>query len=507
MRRSWTTTGRCLGVVYRTRRRYIPFNSITSPRPASTMGSKAVSLPSLEAEAKPKPKPLINLLRGWPSPAVLPVSLLRQAADEVFSDERVYVPALQYGPDPGYQPLREALATWLGSVYRVAAAGRAADEICVTGGASQNMACVLASFTDPAWTRGVWAVMPCYYLACPIFGDAGFAGPERLRGVPEDEEGVDIGWLEGRLRECDEREGEGDRPAYKTPGPHRKLYRHIIYVVPTCANPSGKTMTLARRQALVRLARRHDALIISDDVYDLLQWPTTPSPSPFSPLLPPLPRLSDIDLSLGRSEFDPPDKHFGHAISNGSFSKLVGPGVRTGWTHASPDFVTGLSQNGATRSGGAPSQLCAAMVTRLLASGQLDEHLANVTRPALRDRHALMLRCIRRELGPLGVRVREEGEAGSNVAGGYFVWLTLPEGGPTAGEVAERAREVENLVIAPGGLFVVGDAVIGEGEQFGMNMRLCFSWEGVEEVEEGVVRLGRVLGGLMGEGGQKKGGG
>lgn len=147
-------------------------------------------------------KPLINLLRGWPSPSILPVPILREASDRVFSDPSIYVPGLQYGPDPGYQPLREALAGWLGRTYHFPGE---ADEICITGGASQAMACLLASFTDPAYTRAVWAVEPCYYLACPIFADAGFGtAGNRIRGVPADEEGIDLGWLERALRECDE---------------------------------------------------------------------------------------------------------------------------------------------------------------------------------------------------------------------------------------------------------------------------------------------------------------
>lgn len=228
----------------------------------------------------------------------------------------------------------------------------------------------------------------------------------------------------------------------------------------------------------------------------MLQWSISPSsvPSDEVPLISPLPRLSDIDIPLGPSPFDPPGHHFGHAISNGSFSKLVGPGIRTGWVHGTPIFATGLSQTGATRSGGAPSQLCAAIVTQLLVSGGLDQYLEWKTRPALRDRHGLIVRCVKRELGGLGVSVREEGERDSKISGGYFIWLTLPEGGPTAGEVAERARREENLVLASGGMFVVGD---GTGQQsdgeFGRNIRLCFSWEQVDVVEEGVFRLGRVL--------------
>ena len=464
----------------------------------------------------PSPSPskkLINLLRGWPAPSMLPAPLLRAAADHILSDPSIFVPALQYGPDPGYQPLREALGSWLGGTFGV---DSNAERICITGGASQSVACVLQSFTDPEYTRAVWAVEPCYYLACPIFEDGGFGGggtggkggedgkgvkEARLRGVKEDEGGICLRELERGLREFGEGEGEGGEDdgngegGYKSPGPLRKLYRHIIYVVATCANPSGKTLSLERREGLVRLARKYNALVVSDDVYDFLQWPVGTSQQQQqggegSGKLPGLlPRLSDIDIALGRSRFDPPGQHFGHAISNGSFSKLVGPGIRTGWVHGTEDFAMGLAQTGSTRSGGAPSQFCAAMVTQLLTSGALDEHLAMNTRPALQARHARIVAAVKRELGGFGVEVMESSERGKSVFGGYFVWLTLPEGGPDAGEVAERAKREENLVVAPGKLFEVG----GEGAKFGRNIRLCFSWEDVKDIEEGVARLGRVL--------------
>lgn len=119
------------------------------------------------------------------------------------------MPLLQYAPDEGYQPLRERLAEWLARHYGVEPD---ANRICVTGGASQNLACILQSFTDPGWTRAVWMVAPCYHLAGAIFEDAGFRG--RLRAVPEDEEGVDVGELERRMEawEREEEQKGGVRP-------------------------------------------------------------------------------------------------------------------------------------------------------------------------------------------------------------------------------------------------------------------------------------------------------
>jgi DNA-binding transcriptional MocR family regulator len=139
----------------------------------------------------------IDLLKGWPNPGLLPPNHLKEASDAALSDPRVWTPGLAYGPDDGYLPLRRELAKWLTSFYQPKDAieiGR----ICVTGGASQNLACLLQTFTDAIYTRNVWMVVPTYYLACRIFDDAGFAG--KTRGVPEDEEGVDVEFLSKQLQ-------------------------------------------------------------------------------------------------------------------------------------------------------------------------------------------------------------------------------------------------------------------------------------------------------------------
>jgi DNA-binding transcriptional MocR family regulator len=91
---------------------------------------------------------------------------------------------------------------------------------------------------------------------------------------------------------------------------------------------------------LVQLAREFDALIVTDDVYDLLQW----SPDPEKPLTQPdkarVPRVVDVDRYLDGG----PKDEWGNVVSNGSFSKLIGPGVRTGWAESTEKVAYGLSQ-------------------------------------------------------------------------------------------------------------------------------------------------------------------
>lgn len=96
-------------------------------------------------------------------------------------------------------------------------------------------------------------------------------------------------------------------------------------------------MTRSRREALIRLARKFNALVICDDVYDFLAWTETPSSTPIGPSIQ---RLVDIDRSLGGG----PSDTFGNVVSNGSFSKLLGPGCRVGWAEGSDAFIYGLSQ-------------------------------------------------------------------------------------------------------------------------------------------------------------------
>lgn len=345
----------------------------------------------------------INLLRGWPNPKLLPAAQLKAASQTALSAPDTFTPGLLYGPDPGFQPLRESIVEKLDAFYgpttrrafpsakvgdgngegkgEIGSLEERAERICITGGASQNLANVLLVYSDPAVTT-VWIVAPCYFMACNILDDAGV----EMRAVAEGEEGIDLEALEKELKEAEKSEKkvcscfpvsswegkfwlhhvehnssqvsipnlllvEGNAidasqtktnspQPLKAPRPWSKIYKHIIYCVPTFSNPSGRTMTLSARQSLVVLARKYDALIVTDDVYDYLQWPTDDScASTLQDAL--LPRLVDVDRSLPPS---PEADGFGNAMSNGSFSKITGPGVRTGVSSISLSVLFSLIQ-------------------------------------------------------------------------------------------------------------------------------------------------------------------
>lgn len=437
------------------------------------------------AQPQPVKRPVIDLLKGWPATSLLPPMLLQDAAIHTLSqtDDSVITEILEYAEDEGYRPLRKAIASWLTQFYQPK------DEIlheriCVTGGASQNLANILASFTDPVYTLHVWQVAPTYYLACRIFTDAGF--DDRLKAVPEDEEGIDLDFLEHGLRASEERAiTDGNvAPRFKRPKPWRKIYRHIIYCVPTFSNPSGRIMSLRRREELLRLARKYDALVVSDDVYDMLQWNSNPD-APFQVMNKAyLPRIVDIDRHLDGG----PTDEYGHAFSNGSFSKIIGPGVRTGWAEGTPRLAYGLSQNGGSRSGGAPSQLVATFIHDMLAKGVLQKHIFQFLQAEYSQRYRRMISAIEQHLLPLGL---EMAQPNKEVAGGYFIWLRLP--GKLVADVIQQRALAEDLVIITGPKFEVeGDASKPE-TRFDKEIRLCFAWESKDLLEEGIIRLARVV--------------
>lgn len=280
---------------------------------------KASTMTTSEGAALPKQ---IDLFTGWPNPGLLPPNSLNDAAHRLLSDSSHTASILRYGEDEGYLPLRKEVAKWLTKFYRPEQ-GINYKRICISGGASQNLACVLQTFTDPVYTRNVFMVSPTYFLACRIFEDSGFAG--KLRAVPEDDEGINIQFLEQQIKASEEQaQAAGNlEPKFKPHRPWRKIYKHVIYGVPTFANPSGRVTSLRRREALVRLARKYDALIVTDDVYDMLQWSSSGKVLNSACQ----PRIVDIDRTLD----DGPIDQFGNAVSNGSFSKIVAPGCRTGW--------------------------------------------------------------------------------------------------------------------------------------------------------------------------------
>ncbi len=148
-------------------------------------------------------KQSIDFLKGWPNPSLLPPKLLQAASSNVLLDgAQVTTPVLEYGNDEGYLPFRKSIAQWLTRFYSPQYA-IPHERIVISGGASQNLACILQTFSDPVYTRNIFVVAPAYYLAFRIFNDSGFEG--RLKAVPEDDEGIDIGILRKQIQLSEQR--------------------------------------------------------------------------------------------------------------------------------------------------------------------------------------------------------------------------------------------------------------------------------------------------------------
>jgi len=357
-------------------------------------------------------------------------------------------------------------------------------------------------------------VEPTYFLACRTFQDAGFSS--HLNGVPEDAEGINLEYLRAALDAIEtshakdlEKSELPDTPILKLPPLYPKIYKHIIYITPTFSNPSGKTLSLARRRALVQLARDYDALIIADDVYDVLRWPASPSTPISIPLGPLLPRPVDIDRQL------PGTSQFGNAISNGSFSKIIAPGTRVGWIEATPNFVAGIAAIGSILSGGSPSHLSAAFLSYMLESGSLQKHISNTLIPTYSKRYYVVTDAIKQYLFPLGIKIEpgppyittistpEKVNQELELAGGFFVYITFPSGLPSAKTIAQLAKSTQELTLAYGELF----AVAGDSESLTRNekllqrsARICWSFHEETQLREGIRRLGLVVKELLEKG-------
>ncbi|KAK5125367.1 hypothetical protein LTR85_000476 [Meristemomyces frigidus] len=410
-------------------------------------------------------------------------------------------PVLLYGPHQGYPPLRRELAQWLSEVYSPPTGATTMDRICITNGASGNLANVLIKFTDPSYTRRIFMVEPTYFLACPIFEDCGFLG--KLRGVPETvQDGVDIDFLRRELENAELdarnaclRSGQKDEPAAKCGPCYPHVYKYVIYLVPTYSNPSGKTVSVAMRKQLVLLAREFDALLITDDVYDFLSWQED-TESAHDAVAKPPPRLVDIDRSL------PGGSVHGNCVSNGSFSKLIGPGVRVGWAEGTPAFVSQLAEVGSSSSGGAPSHLASTFVEHMLRTQWLQHYIRDILVPTYKERYCALMTAIADRLIPLGYAMEAKILSGtadetSGVAGGFFTYLRLPLGLPFAKVVAAIALKDHALRIAFGHMFTVagdhGSVARAEADGgFAYCVRLCWAWHEADEIQEGVLRLAAV---------------
>jgi 2-aminoadipate transaminase len=217
----------------------------------------------------------------------------------------------------------------------------------------------------------------------------------------------------------------------------------LAHIIPNFQNPAGYTLSRAKREALVALAAEHDFLIFEDDPYVDLRFSGQK-----------LPRMLELDPQ--------------RVVYASSFSKTVCPGIRAGYLVGPVDLIAQIAKL-ATNTYISPSMVSQSIVYEFCASGAIERSIENV-RTALAKRAKTLAEALRREI-PEAEFVEPEG--------GYFMWVTLPEGTDVA-RLFELAGEM-------GVAFVKGtDFVIEGGEN---TLRLAYSGVTPEQIDEGVSRL------------------
>ncbi len=234
----------------------------------------------------------------------------------------------------------------------------------------------------------------------------------------------------------------------------------FIYALPNFQNPTGVTLSLERRKALIRLADVHGVPILEDDPYGQLRYE--------GQHLPPLVTLDAEYRGL------PGAGYSGNVIYISTFSKTLAPGLRLGWIVGPPDVIQHLAQakQGVDLHTSSFTQLLAFEVAR---SGFLDLHVRRLRR-AYAERRDAMLSAMARSF-PSNVHW-------TRPQGGLFLWVTLPES-VDAAELLKRAL-AERVAFVPGAAFFPD----GSGRN---TMRLNFTSRPPSEISEGIARLGRVL--------------
>ncbi len=373
-------------------------------------------VPPLFGAAGEPVRPLISLAYGLADPALFPRAELMAAAAEVIAHEAPE--ALNYAMS--YPGLNEQI------VERLRAEGVDAqpEQVLVGYGSGQILALLPEIFVEPG--DPVIIEGPSFLGAVKRFVQSG----ARLITVPVDAEGMNIDALADALSQLAAR---GQRPKF-------------IYTIPTFHNPTGATLSLARRRRLVALAAEYGVPVVEDDAYIDLRFTGEPLPS-----------LAALDQD-------------GWVIRVGTYSKILAPGLRIGWVHARPEIIDRLLM---VKAEGTTGPFITRVVARFSAAGRLERHIA-VLRQHYAHKCAVMTAAIRR-LFPAEARfiVPE---------GGFFIWVQLPAG--------VSARALQEAARARGAEFLPGTACFAEPDRGDDAIRLAFSFQSSERIEEAIAHIG-----------------
>jgi len=366
---------------------------------------------------------VVRLAMGSPAADFVPVALFEELLVAVA---REGAGAFDYGPTEGDEALRAEL------LRDLAARGEevSPSSLLITTGGMQGIDLVCKLFVGPGDL--VVVESPTYTNATATISS--YEG--RMIEVPCDADGMDVDALAERVAAA------GAPPK-------------LIYTIPTFQNPSGTTLPLARRERLIDLAERWGSLILEDDPYSWLRFEGDALPSLRA-------------LAAGRVPL----------IAVHTFSKVLAPGLRVGWTIADPAVIARMvdarqSMDTCTNT------LQQRLVARFLAARHLDDHVTGL-RVEYRRRKLAMQAALREELAGHGARWTDPG-------GGFFLWLTLPDGMSTS--ALFPAALDAGVAFVPGAAFSISGA-------FPNALRLAFSAEDPARASEGVRRLRQAIDGM-----------
>ncbi|KAF8544978.1 pyridoxal phosphate-dependent transferase [Trichophaea hybrida] len=435
--------------------------------------------------------PTLDLLRGHPSTSLLPTAAVYEAASVALNSPSLlphdsYAETrhpLHYGPDKGNLIVREEIGRWTAERYRLKQAV-APDHLYLTNGASYGLQIALSLFTSPGtgYTKRAFIVSPTYFLASRTFEDAGFA--DKMIAIKSTETSIDFDALLQHLQRVeneipDVSLEDGLKPILRSGAKkeQKRIYKYVMYGVPTYSNPTGETWDLETRTRVVDIAREWDILVITDDVYDLLGNDDQKEPL--------YPRLVTLDAGTLQNPISTCN-----TLSNCSFSKLVGPGIRVGWLEsASSVLAKQLGDGGANHSGGCPCQFQSAILYPLLLPVSPRNPLRKIDTIISTLTAAYTSRC-RVLIDAIEEYLPENTEIWGG-RGGFFIWIGLPDS-INAKEVVALAAAKEGVIVASGEM----SECSGEGNKMGWGdkwIRIAVSYCDGDELVEGVKRLGRAL--------------
>lgn len=355
---------------------------------------------------------IISFAGGLPSPKTFPVAEFEAACAKVLHNDGQS--ALQYAASEGYGPLRDMVAERL--AWQVDPA-----QILITTGSQQGldlMAKVLAE-TDSK----ILVESPTYLGAVMAFTPM---EPEVI-SVANDEDGIDLTDLAGKAQDA-----------------------RFLYTQPNFQNPTGRTMSQARRTALSRQAEQLGLPLIEDNPYGDL-WFDAPPPAPLTALNPQ------------------------GCIYLGSFSKVLAPGLRLGFIVAPKAVYPKLLQAKQAADLHSPG-FNQRLVVEVMKDGFLDRHVPTI-RALYKSQRDAMLEALAREI--------PTGEPDSTLtwntpSGGMFLWARLPKGMNAVDFLPHAVAK--GVAFVPGAPFYAND---GDTR----TLRLSFVTPGVEEIHRGVAAL------------------